>query len=216
MFASSAAIPWYRLALQTPLTTLAIFVAGSLILKRDYSISHFPFSSPTAPRAYYMVTDSAGQPLPIAKLTGVTPPKIGKMHWRKSRQSQRETEKQKEERLAGTTKLAARFAPCCEIRLLAGGRFYRQAFNYFASRYDMMTGSSERQRSSFLPNSRTPFSRLLAGFFSPPKVTPLEGLLCASFSQSWWLTRFGLKFRFPRNRIRRGWPIFSISPGYRI
>ena len=45
-----------------------------------------------------MVTDSAGQPLPIAKLTGVTPPKIGKMHWRKSRQSERETEKQKEER----------------------------------------------------------------------------------------------------------------------
>ena len=38
-----------------------------------------------------MVTDSTGQPLPIAKLTGVTPPKIGKMHWRKSRQSQRRT-----------------------------------------------------------------------------------------------------------------------------
>ena len=83
--------------------------------------------------------------------------------------------------MAGTTKLAARFAPCCEIRLLAGGRLYRQAFNYFASRYDMMTGSSERQRSSFLPNSRTPFSRLLAGFFSPPKVTPLEGLLLRVF-----------------------------------
>ena len=40
-----------------------------------------------------MVTDSAGQPLPIAKLTGITPPKIGKMHWRKSRQSRREPEK---------------------------------------------------------------------------------------------------------------------------
>ena len=98
MFASSAAIPWYRLALQTPLTTLAIFVAGSLLLKETYPFSHFPmFSSPTAPRAYYMVTDSAGQPLPIAKLTGVTPPKIGKMHWRKSRQSQRETEQAKRE-----------------------------------------------------------------------------------------------------------------------
>jgi hypothetical protein len=94
MFASTSAIPWYRLALQTPLTTLAIFVAGSLILKETYPFSHFPmFSSPTAPRAYYMVTDSAGQPLPIAKLTGVTPPKIGKMHWRKSRQSERGTEK---------------------------------------------------------------------------------------------------------------------------
>jgi hypothetical protein len=94
MFASTSAIPWYRLALQTPLTTLAIFVAGSLILKETYPFSHFPmFSSPTAPRAYYMVTDSAGQPLPISKLTGVTPPKIGKMHWRKSRQSERGTEK---------------------------------------------------------------------------------------------------------------------------
>jgi hypothetical protein len=94
MFASTSAIPWYRLALQTPLTTLAIFVAGSLILKETYPFSHFPmFSSPTAPRAYYMVTDSAGQPLPISKLTGMTPPKIGKMHWRKSRQSERGTEK---------------------------------------------------------------------------------------------------------------------------
>jgi hypothetical protein len=90
MFASPSAIPWYRLALQTPLTTLAIFVVGPLILKETYPFSHFPmFSSPTAPRAYYMVTDSAGQPLPIAKLTGVTPPKIGKMHWRKSRASER-------------------------------------------------------------------------------------------------------------------------------
>src|SRR4029077_18081850 len=73
MFASPSAIPWYRLALQTPLTSLAIFVVGSLILKETYPFSHFPmFSSPTAPRAYYMVTDSAGQPLPISKLTGVT------------------------------------------------------------------------------------------------------------------------------------------------
>ena len=93
MFASTSASRWYRLALQTPLTTLAIFVAGSLFLKETYPFSHFPmFSSPTAPRAYYMVTDSAGQPLPISKLTGVTPPKIGKMHWRKSRQSTRGTE----------------------------------------------------------------------------------------------------------------------------
>ena len=44
-----------------------------------------------------MVTDSAGQPLPISKLTGVTLPKIGKMHWRKSRQSQGETEKAERE-----------------------------------------------------------------------------------------------------------------------
>ena len=105
--------------------------------------------------------------------------------------------------MTGTTKSAARFAPCCEIRLLGGGRLFHQEFNFRVEiRYD--DGKLERQKSSFLPNSRTPFSRLFAGFFSPPKVTPLEGLLCASFSQSWSLTRFGLKFRFPRNRIRRG------------
>ena len=32
-----------------------------------------------------------------------------------------------------------------------------------------------------MPNSRTPLSRLLAGFFSPPKVTPLEGFLLRVF-----------------------------------
>ena len=80
-------MPWYRLVLHTPLTTLAIFVAVSLILKENYPFSHFPmYSSPTAPRAYYMVTDAEGRPLPISTLTGVTPPKIGKMHWRKSQE----------------------------------------------------------------------------------------------------------------------------------
>ena len=80
-------MPWYRLVLHTPLTTLAIFVAVSLILKENYPFSHFPmYSSPTAQRAYYMVTDAEGRPLPISTLTGVTLPKIGKMHWRKSQE----------------------------------------------------------------------------------------------------------------------------------
>ncbi len=80
-------MPWYRLVLHTPLTTLAIFVAVSLIFKENYPFSHFPmYSSPTAPRAYYMVTDAEGRPLPISTLTGVTLPKIGKMHWRKSQE----------------------------------------------------------------------------------------------------------------------------------
>lgn len=87
MIASDSAVPWYRLVLHTPLTTLAIFVAASLILKENYPFSHFPmYSSPTAPRAYYMVTDAEGRPLPISTITGVTPPKIGKMHWRKSQE----------------------------------------------------------------------------------------------------------------------------------
>jgi hypothetical protein len=83
-------MPWYRLALQTPLTILAVFVGVSLFLKESYPFSHFPmYSSPTAPRAYYIVADSAGQPLPVSTLTGISPPKIGKMHWRKSRQQER-------------------------------------------------------------------------------------------------------------------------------
>jgi hypothetical protein len=87
MIASDSAMPRYRLLLHTPLTTLAMFVTISLILKENYPFSHFPmYSSPTAPRSYYMVTDALGQPLPIATLTGVTPPKIGKMHWRKSQE----------------------------------------------------------------------------------------------------------------------------------
>jgi hypothetical protein len=44
-----------------------------------------------------------------------------------------------------------------------------------------MTGSSKRPRSSFSRNNGTPFSRLLAGFFSPPKVSPLEGFLLRVF-----------------------------------
>ena len=47
MFASPSAISWYRLALQTPLTTLVIFVGVSLVLKETYPFSHFPmYSSP--------------------------------------------------------------------------------------------------------------------------------------------------------------------------
>jgi hypothetical protein len=40
-----------------------------------------------------------------------------------------------------------------------------------------MMGSSKRLGSSFSRNNGTPLSRLLAGFFSPPRVSPLEGFL---------------------------------------
>jgi hypothetical protein len=87
MIALDSTTPWFRLVLHTPLTTLAIFVIVSLLLRENYPFSHFPmYSSPTARRSYYIVTDSGGQPLPISTLTGVTPPKIGKMHRRKSQE----------------------------------------------------------------------------------------------------------------------------------
>jgi hypothetical protein len=99
MFASPSAIPWYRLALQTPLTTLVIFVGVSLVLKETYPFSHFPmYSSPRAARFYYLVADSGGQPLPIATLTGITPPKIGKMHARKRQERSSALDKAGEDR----------------------------------------------------------------------------------------------------------------------
>jgi hypothetical protein len=79
--------PWYSLLWHTPLTTLAVFVTISLIVRENYPFSHFPmYSSPTARKGYYVVTDSDGRPLPITTLTGITIPKIGKIHWRKSRE----------------------------------------------------------------------------------------------------------------------------------
>ncbi|HEY5812972.1 MAG TPA: hypothetical protein VIT23_10010 [Terrimicrobiaceae bacterium] len=85
MIASDCATPWYRILLHTPLTSLIVFVVVSLILRENYPFSHFPmYSSPSAKRYYFMVTDAAGQALPIASVSGITPPKIGKIHFKKS------------------------------------------------------------------------------------------------------------------------------------
>ena len=102
MIASDSTTPWYRLLLHTPLTTLAIFVAVSLIAKENYPFSHFPmYASPTASRSYYMITDAEGQPLPITTLTGVTPPKIGKIHRKKSQEHESMARKSGEQDSAG-------------------------------------------------------------------------------------------------------------------
>jgi hypothetical protein len=114
MIASDCATPWYRLLLHTPLTTLAIFVAVSLIVKENYPFSHFPmYASPTAPRSYYMITDAEGRPLPIATLTGVTLPKIGKMHWKKSQEREAMARKSGEADPAGQEKEIGR--EICEM-----------------------------------------------------------------------------------------------------
>jgi hypothetical protein len=63
--------PWYRLFLHTPLTALAIFVILSLIAKENYPFSNFPmYASPSAERAYFVITDGEGNPIPIGTLTG--------------------------------------------------------------------------------------------------------------------------------------------------
>jgi hypothetical protein len=77
--------PWYRIFLHTPLTTLAIFVALSLIARENYPFSHFPmYSSPTAERSYFVVTDDSENPIPIGTLTGLTSAQVGKTYRKKS------------------------------------------------------------------------------------------------------------------------------------
>jgi len=86
--------PWYRLFLHTPLTTLAIFVTLSLIAKENYPFSNFPmYASPSAERAYFVITDGEGNPIPIGTLTGVTSSQVGKTYRTKSRKHGAEMKK---------------------------------------------------------------------------------------------------------------------------
>jgi hypothetical protein len=73
---------WFWL-MRTPLTVLALYCLISLMLEENYPFSHYPmYSNPSAGRSYYMIADAdTGNPLPIADLTGITCPKIGKI-WR--------------------------------------------------------------------------------------------------------------------------------------
>lgn len=63
---------------------LAAFVSGvtvlSLKLEEQYPFSHFPMYGNPGRRAvdYYFLTDSAGNPLPVAELAGDTAPKLKK------------------------------------------------------------------------------------------------------------------------------------------
>lgn len=70
---------------KTPVTVLVIYCGISLLLEENYPFSHYPmYSNPGADRSYYIVADAAGQPLPIADLTGITCPKVGKMYRKKA------------------------------------------------------------------------------------------------------------------------------------
>ncbi len=70
---------------KTPLTALLIYCAISLLLEENYPFSHYPmYSNPGSDRSYYIVADADGQPIPIADLTGITCPKVGKMYRKKA------------------------------------------------------------------------------------------------------------------------------------
>ena len=70
---------------KTPITVLALYCAISLFLEENYPFSHYPmYSNPGSDRSYYIVADAEGQPIPIAELTGITCPKVGKMYRKKA------------------------------------------------------------------------------------------------------------------------------------
>jgi hypothetical protein len=86
--------PWYRVFLHTPLTALALFVTLSLVAKENYPFSHFPmYSSPTAERSYFFITDESGTPIPVGVLTGLTSAQVGKTFRKKSREQAAEMKK---------------------------------------------------------------------------------------------------------------------------
>jgi hypothetical protein len=67
--------------LRTPLTALVLYCVVSVNLQENYPFSHFPmYSNPSAERPYYVLADGSGNPLPIATLTGITCPKVGKLY----------------------------------------------------------------------------------------------------------------------------------------
>jgi hypothetical protein len=110
--------PWYRLFLHTPLTTLAIFVILSLIAKENYPFSNFPmYASSSAERAYFVITDGEGHPIPIGTLTGVTSSQVGKTYRTKSRKHSAEMKKSAKEGSSGALLEAFAFLALANRRL---------------------------------------------------------------------------------------------------
>jgi hypothetical protein len=84
--------PWPRLLWHTPLTALILFVIVCLIAKENFPFSNFPmYSRPGAERGYFLITDGAGQPIPVGTLTGVTASQVGKAYRKKSKELGRPT-----------------------------------------------------------------------------------------------------------------------------
>lgn len=79
--------PWCERLLRTPLTALAIFVGLCLIAKENFPFSNFPmYARPSAERGYFVVTDGEGNAVPVATLTGITAPQVGKAYRKKSKE----------------------------------------------------------------------------------------------------------------------------------
>lgn len=67
--------------LRTPLITLAVYCLVSITVRENFPFSHFPmYSNPSAERMYYTISGEDGIGLPVAELTNITSPKIGKIY----------------------------------------------------------------------------------------------------------------------------------------
>ncbi len=77
--------PVRRVLLGTPVGSLAALCAVSLVLEENYPFSDFPmYSNPSPEREFFVVRDADGGPIPVATLTGITSPKVGKIYRRKA------------------------------------------------------------------------------------------------------------------------------------
>ena len=69
----------------SPITTLIIYCILSVVIRENFPFSNFPmYSNPSPERFYYTVSEADGKGLPIATLTGITSPKIGKIYRKKA------------------------------------------------------------------------------------------------------------------------------------
>lgn len=69
----------------SPITTLLIYCVLSVIIRENFPFSNFPmYSNPSPERFYYTISEADGKGLPVATLTGITSPKIGKIYRKKA------------------------------------------------------------------------------------------------------------------------------------
>jgi hypothetical protein len=95
-----------------PLLALAAYTTLSLVLEENYPFSHYPmYSNPSPERTFFVVADGDGEPIPVATLTGISCPKVGKMFRTKS------------DELAGSLGVRRRELDAGQLRAVAGAVF---------------------------------------------------------------------------------------------
>jgi len=76
-----ASVTIWNFLRRSPLGLMLIYMAFALQFQENYPLSHYPmYSNPSAERPYYYITDGDGKPVPVADLTGISSPKVGKRY----------------------------------------------------------------------------------------------------------------------------------------